>query len=72
VSHEVTIESGASRQLAQEEVRNYHGAPPCRSLGNHPPEMAKPADDVGILGPDDVECREWLGGLLKHYERKAA
>jgi len=34
--------------------------------------MAKPPDDAGILGPDDVECREWLGGLPKHYERKAA
>jgi len=20
----------------------------------------------------DVTCRQWLGGLLKHYERKAA
>jgi hypothetical protein len=24
------------------------------------------------FSPDDVECREWLGGLLRHYERTAA
>jgi len=34
--------------------------------------MDKPPHDVGILGPDDVECHKRLGGLLKHYERKAA
>lgn len=27
-------------------------------------------DDV--LGPVDVLCHQWLGGLLKHYERRAA
>ena len=34
--------------------------------------MVKPPDDVGVLGADDVECHEWLGGLLKHYERRVA
>jgi hypothetical protein len=34
--------------------------------------MDKPPDDVPVLGPNDVVRREWLGGLLAHYERKAA
>ena len=25
-----------------------------------------------VLGPNDVVCRQWLGGLLRHYERRAA
>jgi len=52
-------------------VRYYHTARLHRSLGDLPPEMAKPPDNMGTLGPDDVECHEWLGGLFKHYERKA-
>jgi hypothetical protein len=47
-------------------------ARPHQSLGNLPPAMDKPPDDVGFLGPGDVECHERLGGLLRHYERKAA
>jgi putative transposase len=60
------------RYLVQEYVRYYHSARPHQSLGNLPPGMAQPPDDVGVLGPDDVECHEWLGGLLKHYERRVA
>jgi len=60
------------RSLVQEYVRYYHTARPHESLGSLPPEMGKPRDDVGVHGPDDVECHEWLGGLLKHYERRAA
>jgi len=30
------------------------------------------ADDVDVLGPDDVECHERLSGLFKQHERKAA
>lgn len=32
-------------------------------------EPEKPVDDLRL---EDVVCRESLGGLLKHYERRAA
>jgi len=31
-----------------------------------------PPDPVECLGPEDVICRERLGGLLNHYQRKVA
>jgi len=34
--------------------------------------VEKPPDPIELLGPEDVVCHERLGGLLKHYERKAA
>lgn len=58
--------------LVQKYVRYYHTVRTHQALGNLPPDMARPPDDAGVLGPDDVESHEWLGGLLKHYERKAA
>jgi putative transposase len=50
----------------------YHQYRPHQGLGNvvlgewHQSHIPDP------LASDDVACREWLGGLLKHYERKAA
>ena len=41
-------------------------------LGSPPPVLLKPPDAVESLGPADVFCYERLGGLLKHYQRKAA
>jgi hypothetical protein len=37
-----------------------------------PPLLARPPDPVECLGPKDIAVRERLGGLLRHYERKAA
>jgi hypothetical protein len=34
--------------------------------------MTIPPDPVERLGPKDVVVHERLGGLLRHYERKAA
>jgi hypothetical protein len=45
---------------------------PHLSLGNLPPGLAKPPERVECLGPGDVVVRERLGGLLRHYQRKAA
>ena len=45
---------------------------PHLALGNLPPGLDKPPERVECLGPEDVVVRERLGGLLRHYERKAA
>jgi len=72
LDHFIVLGEQHLRYLIQEYVRYYHEFRPHQSLGNLPPGMAKPTDDSGVLGPDDVESHEWLGGLLRHYERKAA
>ncbi len=51
----------------------YHQFRPHQGLGNVVLTMpAQPPASEDVLGPDVVVCHEWLGGLLKHYERKAA
>ena len=53
---------------------NYHHQyRPHQGLGNVPIDTAlpppEPIDDFRL---EDVVCHEALGGLLKHYERRAA
>lgn len=42
------------RYLIQDSVRYYHDHRPHQSLGNLPPSMDKPPDEVAVLGPADV------------------
>jgi putative transposase len=46
---------------------------PHQALGNRPPDCR---EDVRLQQSDidlkSVQCQNWLGGLLKHYKRKAA
>ena len=45
---------------------------PHQSLGNRPLGIAEdPPGQVEIKG-ESIKCREWLGGLLRHYHRLAA
>src|SRR3989304_10274849 len=68
--HFVILGEKHLRYLVQEYVGYYHTARPHQSLGNLPPDMANPPEDVGVLGPDAVECHEWLAGRLKHHHRQ--
>jgi putative transposase len=70
------------RQLQHDLIRDrtlsnwlvyYHQFRPHQGLGNVVLTMpAQPPASEDVLGPDVVVCHEWLGGLLKHYERKVA
>jgi putative transposase len=52
-------------------ARYYHELRPHQGLGNVPPRATLPAPDTGEpVG--EVVCEEFLGGLLKHYSRRAA
>jgi len=42
------------------------------SLGFATPMGRKPPDRAGPVDPHQVRCKERLGGVLKHYYRKAA
>jgi putative transposase len=60
------------RHLIHEFVAYYHAERPHLATGNLPPLMTVPPDPIECLGPKDVVCHEQLGGLLRHYDRKAA
>jgi putative transposase len=60
------------RYLLSEFLSHYHEARPHQSLGNAPP-CGPPAQAEGPApDPAEVVCEERLGGLLKHYRRRAA
>lgn len=50
----------------------YHRKRPHQALGNAPPGAPPAAPEGPTPGPGDVVCDERLGGLLKHYARRAA
>ena len=47
---------------------HYHRERNHQGLGN---KLIEPSEEVGQT-EGEIECRERLGGLLKHYYRKAA
>ena len=59
------------RYLVKEFVTHYHEERPHQGRGNVPLTIA---DDLPIVQfpAGKVECRERLGGLLRHYYRAAA
>ena len=58
--------------IVDEFMRYYNQHRPHLAKDNLPLSMDKPPDPVESLGPEDVVCHERLGGLLRHYERRAA
>jgi putative transposase len=59
------------RYLLAEFLSHYHEARPHQSLGNAPP-CGPPSPADGPPDPAEVVCEERLGGVLKHYSRRAA
>lgn len=61
------------RHLMHEWVTYYHTVRPHRGLGNVPiTGSLPPPEPLESFQLEGVECQARLGGLLKHYERKAA
>ncbi len=59
--------------LVEEFVTHYHEERPHQGLNNTLISSAKPPpEDESIPDLREVVCRDRLGGLLKHYERRAA
>lgn len=53
-------------------VGYYNTLRPHQGVENVPLSGAVPEQQTVIVDPDEVVCKEWLGGVLKHYERRAA
>ena len=60
------------RHLISEYVVHYHEERPHQGIGNRPPQQDRATPEIASLSLDEIVCRERLGGLLKHYERRAA
>ena len=58
--------------LVREYVAYYHNERTHQALGNRPPLKQEAPEPGGLVDTGQILCRERLGGLLKHYERRAA
>jgi hypothetical protein len=53
----------------------YHDSHPHQAKDNDllvPAEDAEKAEDAEVVRLSEIRCRNGLGGVLKHYYRKAA
>ena len=62
------------QHLVKEFVTHYHTERPHQSLDNRPLTGTPPSSNSPLPPPalDEIACHERLGGLLKHYTRRAA
>ena len=73
LDHFVVLGAAHLNHLVQEFVAHYHEERPHQGLDNRLIIPGKPPpDDESIPSTRQVACCERLGGLLKHYERRAA
>lgn len=66
LDHFVVLGEKHLNHLVGEYVTHYHEERPHQALGNAPPTKLNPVNE------GEVVCRERLGGLLRHYHRRAA
>jgi putative transposase len=72
LDHFVVLGQRHFDHLISEFVEYYLHHRPHQSLGNLPLGLTGPPPAVTTLRADEIVCHERLGGLLKHYERRAA
>jgi len=52
---------------------HYHNKfRPHQGLGNRPVGVSENPPEASATEVGSIGCQRWLGGLLKHYERRAA
>ena len=60
------------RYLVSEYLVHYHEERPHQGIGNRPPNDEEAPAEVLHFDINEIACRERLGGLLKHCQRKVA
>jgi putative transposase len=60
------------RYLIDQYVIHFNEERPHQGLNNPIPLVAEPPPETVQVEPHEVVCRCRLGGVLKHYQRKAA
>ena len=61
-----------SNHIVSDYVSYYHKSRPRQSLENRPLTGDWPSEEKELPEPDEVVCHTQMGGLLKHYQRRAA
>ena len=73
LDHFIVLGAAHLNHLVEEFVAHYHEERPHQGLDNKLIVPGKPPpDNESIPSLRDIACRERLGGLLRHYERRAA
>lgn len=73
LNHFLVFGESHLRHILKEWLNYYHRWRPHQGLGNVTIQAEPPSAAFGPqLQADDIICQESLGGLLKHYERRAA
>jgi putative transposase len=73
VNHFIVFGESHLRHIMGRWLTYYHFQRPHQGLGNVPilADLPPPMP-IERFDTDDIVCHESLGGLLKHYKRKAA
>lgn len=73
LDHFVVCGEGHLRHLLREYLAYYNSERPHQAKGNEPlPEADREEPSVVSFPSGEIQCRERLGGLLRHYYRDAA
>ncbi len=72
LDHFVILGTGHLDYLLTEYIDYHNRERPHMSLGFATPMSRPPPARAGLVEPREIRCRERLGGVLKHYYRKAA
>jgi putative transposase len=72
LDHFVVFGEKHLRYIVQEYESYYNTVRPHQSMGNAPLGMKCPPESPWPVDPNQVKCRTWLGGVLRHYYRDAA
>jgi putative transposase len=71
LDHFIVFGESHLRYLLDDFLAHFHLERPHQGLGNRPPCGVDPPP-VAATASSDIECEQRLGGLLKHYRRRAA
>jgi len=73
LNHFIVFGERHLRHILSRWLDYYHRFRRHQGLGNMPISSSESSSDSVMSIPiDKIACREWLGGLPKHYERQAA
>lgn len=68
----IVFGEGHLNHIVSSFVEFYNTLRPHQGLENVPLSGTVPEQQTASIDSGEIVCQEWLGGVLKHYERKAA
>jgi putative transposase len=72
LDHFVVFGEEHLRYLVTEYTGWYNERRPHQGVGNRPLSVVASPEPLEEFVAEDIACEERLGGLLKHYQRRAA